>query len=77
MSRENVEIVREALEAFRRRDNEATLQLYDPEIEFYLRFPAGTVYRGVDGVRSFFRDQFGVMSANGNPRSGSTPETRW
>ena len=33
MSQENVEIVRQAWEAFMRRDNEAALALYDPEVE--------------------------------------------
>jgi hypothetical protein len=32
MSQENVEVVRRALEASTRRDNEATFGLYDPEV---------------------------------------------
>ena len=33
MSQENVEVVRRALEAATRRDDEATFALYDPEFE--------------------------------------------
>jgi ketosteroid isomerase-like protein len=62
-----VEIVRQALEAFRRRDNEATLQLYHSEIEIYGRFDSSLAYRGVDGVRSFFRDQLDVMERQWEP----------
>jgi ketosteroid isomerase-like protein len=59
MSEENVEIVRRAWEAYKRRDNEAALALYDPEIEIDLRGEArvGTgVYYGLEGVQAFFRD---------------------
>jgi ketosteroid isomerase-like protein len=35
MSRENVEVVREAFEAFQGRDLEKTAQLVDPEVEFH------------------------------------------
>jgi ketosteroid isomerase-like protein len=59
MSQENVEIVRRAWEAYMRRDNEATLALYDQEVE--LHHPVdGSVYRGLDGVRTYFRDWFDV-----------------
>ncbi len=59
MSQENVEIVRRAWEAFMRHDNEAALALYDPEVE--LHHPVdGSVYRGLTGVRAYFRDWFDV-----------------
>ena len=34
MSQENVELVRELLEAFRRRDHERAFDFYDPDIEW-------------------------------------------
>jgi ketosteroid isomerase-like protein len=61
MSQENVEVVRRAWEAYMRRDNEAALALYHPEAE--LRHPLdGSVYRGLDGVRAFFRDWHAAWS---------------
>ena len=58
MSQENVEIVRRATEAHRRHDNETVLSLYDPEVEMELQDLAGetNVYRGLDGVGTFYRD---------------------
>jgi uncharacterized protein len=59
MSEENVEVVRKAWEAFKRRDNEAALALYDPEIEIDLRRRVSAdarVYYGLEGVQEFFRD---------------------
>ena len=61
MSKENVEIVQRALEASTRRDNEATFALYDPEVEIYGQVD-GAVYRGLTGVRVFFRDWFAAWS---------------
>jgi ketosteroid isomerase-like protein len=61
VSAENVEVVRQALEAFRRRDNDAVIQLYDPEVEFHSQLLDDTVYRGVDDIQAFFRDQFGAI----------------
>jgi uncharacterized protein len=59
MSKENVELVRQAWEAYTRRDNEAALALYDPEIEVELRnegrVDAGA-YHGLEGVQEFFRN---------------------
>lgn len=60
MSRENVETVRRIYEAAARRDAEAVLTLYDPEVELdgtRLRVvgPGGGVYHGHEGVRRFFR----------------------
>jgi ketosteroid isomerase-like protein len=64
MSQENVEIVRRLYDAAAHRDVESVLALYDPEVEFDAsRHPltsliGGTrVYRGHEGVRSFFRQR--------------------
>jgi ketosteroid isomerase-like protein len=61
MSEENVEIVRALLEAFRRRDNEATVALTAPEIEWDATRFAGVipdlagVYHGIEGTQRFWR----------------------
>jgi ketosteroid isomerase-like protein len=61
MSQENVEIVRQAWEAYMRHDNETALALYHPEAE--LRHPLdGSVYQGLDGVRAFFGDWHAAWS---------------
>jgi ketosteroid isomerase-like protein len=61
VSQENVEIVRRAWEAYMRHDNEAALAFYDPEAE--LNHPLdGSVYRGLGGVRAFFRDWHAAWS---------------
>jgi ketosteroid isomerase-like protein len=64
MSQENVEIVRRLWDAASRRDVEAVLVLYDPEVEFDVsRHPLTSliggrrVYRGHEGLRSFFRER--------------------
>jgi ketosteroid isomerase-like protein len=61
MSQENVEIVRRVYEAAARRDPATVLALYDPEVELDpSRLQAvglfDRVYRGHDGLRSFFRE---------------------
>ena len=64
MSEENVEIVRQAWEASVRRDNDAALALYDPEVEIDMTAsgqPGGGVYRGLDGVRRWHRDWLSVF----------------
>lgn len=55
MSEENVEVVRRAFEASKRRDNDEVFPLYDPEVEIESGYD-GRVYRGPGGVRAFFRD---------------------
>jgi ketosteroid isomerase-like protein len=51
MSRENVEIVRNQIEAYISGDYEAALAAYDPEVEFDASMrPEGGVYRGLEGV---------------------------
>ena len=60
MSQENVEIVRDLLAAFARRDHERAFDFYDPEIEWDaskqdMIVDAVRVYRGHDGVREYWR----------------------
>ena len=57
VSRENVEVIRRAYEAFARGDNEASLSYYDPAVEFSqpAEEPGGGTYHGVDGVVEAFR----------------------
>ena len=60
MSTENVEVVRRAFEAATRRDAATVLALYDPDVEIDPRGPlarliGSDIYRGVDGVRRFYR----------------------
>ena len=57
MSQENVEVVRQVVEAFNRRDLAAMTQRFDPEIEWEPAGPAAVerpVYRGRDDVSSGF-----------------------
>jgi ketosteroid isomerase-like protein len=60
MSRENVEVMRDALDAFEAADVERLLQLMDPEIEFepHLALLEGNYRRGHDGVGEFMADAF-------------------
>jgi ketosteroid isomerase-like protein len=61
MSQENVEIVRQLLEAFARRDHERAFDFYDLDIEWDATRIAETipdlagVYRGHAGVRTYWR----------------------
>ena len=57
MSQENVEIVRQVVQAFNRRDLAAMTQRFDPEIEWEPVGPAAVerpIYRGLDAVSSGF-----------------------
>jgi ketosteroid isomerase-like protein len=60
VSRDNVEIVRELLGGFARRDHERAFDLYDPEIEWDASEGAAInpdiagVYHGHDGVRTYW-----------------------
>ena|SRR5829696_908404 len=62
MSEENVEVVRRIHEAAGRRDAAAVLSLYDPGVELdasrveIVGFMGYEVYRGHEGLRSFFRE---------------------
>ena len=58
MSRENVEVVQGVYDAASRRDSAAVLALYDEQVELdntRLHIVSGGVYRGHEGLRSFFR----------------------
>jgi uncharacterized protein len=59
MSQENVEIVRQALEAYGRRDIDSFLHYLDPEFELHSAIVGGaegSVYRGHNGVRKWLAD---------------------
>ena len=61
MSKENVEVVRDLLEAFASRDHDRAFAFYDPDIEWDaskqgLIVDAIGVYRGHDGVREYWRE---------------------
>ncbi len=66
MSRGNVEIVRRAWEAFERRESESVFGLYDPEVEIHGGLDGNEVYRGLGGVREFFRDWLAVWDDYGS-----------
>jgi hypothetical protein len=61
MSQENVELVKEVMEAFLRRDATTIEHLMDPEIEWDTIRIAGVVpdlagvYRGTEGARALWR----------------------
>ena len=57
MSQENVEIVRDLLEAFRRRDHERAFDFYDPDIvwEDLSGLDTGGIFHGPEGVRTYWR----------------------
>jgi ketosteroid isomerase-like protein len=57
MSEENVEVVREAVEAFNRGDFDAALELMHPHIEWQTpnTFPDAATYRGREEVREFWQ----------------------
>jgi ketosteroid isomerase-like protein len=61
MSQENVEIVRQSLDAFARRDVEAMRALNDPDLELDWSASVGwlaDVYRGFDQALRFYADYF-------------------
>ena len=66
MSGENVEIVRRGFEAGNRRDVEALIEVLDPEVEWHSALlmsleGEAAVYRGHQGIRTFFRDLDGLF----------------
>jgi ketosteroid isomerase-like protein len=63
MSQENVELVRQGFEAWRR-TRQLDFDLLDDDVEWVLHgTPAGDItLRGHDGVRGWFADQHGVWS---------------
>ena len=58
MSQENVEVVRRAYDAIRRRDLHAFLDLIHPDVEATSRVleVEGAVYRGREGCAQFMED---------------------
>ena len=58
MSQQNVKIAREVVEAINRRDRDAWLRLYDPEVEFRAdpRWPESETVRGRDAIWTFISD---------------------
>jgi ketosteroid isomerase-like protein len=61
MSKENVDLVRRALEAFPRGDMEEMLSFMDPEGEFHSAIVGGAegnVYWGHEGFRRWYADSF-------------------
>src|SRR4051794_30254653 len=57
MSQENVDALRECLEAFNRRDVEGMVRVMDPEIRFACQIaPLQGSYVGHEGIRDFFTD---------------------
>jgi ketosteroid isomerase-like protein len=67
MSQENVEVFREAIKAYNRRDIDAFLDAFDPMVETHPLTLAmfgqeTTVYRGHEGLRQFIRDVDEVLS---------------
>jgi ketosteroid isomerase-like protein len=60
MSRENMELVRQAFRAFIKRDSEAWVECFHPDVEFLLprNVLEGGSYRGHEGVRRALADSF-------------------
>ncbi len=56
MSEENVEKVREGMEAFNRRDVDAVIAVLHPEIEWDPGLPGTSPYRGREGAREMLRE---------------------
>ena len=64
MSQENIELAKQANDAFNRRDLDALLALIDPEVEFTSRIvelQGGRPFRGHDGIRTWWEELFGVF----------------
>ena len=65
MSEENVERYHRVVDAFNRRDLDAALALFDPEVDFAPRSVAlegGRSYKGHDGVRTWWESTFAAFS---------------
>jgi ketosteroid isomerase-like protein len=64
MSEENVETFQRAAEAFKRRDIEAVLEEFDPEVEWHaaIQTLGEGVYRGHEGFRELYRGFSGVFA---------------
>ncbi|MBA3261185.1 MAG: nuclear transport factor 2 family protein [Thermoleophilaceae bacterium] len=64
MSQENVALVRNVFDATSRRDWDAVLAAYSPDIEWDDRDlrPEGAIHRGIDAMRQEMRAWFGTWS---------------
>jgi ketosteroid isomerase-like protein len=60
MSRDNVEVVRRAWDAWIRGDMDALFETFHPSVEWdttnFEGWPENEVYRGHDGIRRFFEE---------------------
>jgi ketosteroid isomerase-like protein len=58
MSQENVELARRIGDAINRRDLKVVEELFHPDFEFHsaIARSEGGFYRGIDGMRDYFRD---------------------
>ena len=68
MSEENVETIYRGIEAFNRRDLDTFLALTDPDVELSSRLvevEGGGPFRGLDGVRNWWENVFGIWSEVG------------
>jgi len=64
MSEENVDRYRRVVEAFARRDLDAFLELFDPDVDVAPRSAEleGSSYRGHEGIRSWWETMFRLFS---------------
>ena len=75
MSRENIELVRRAIDGLNRRDIEASLALFHPDVEIdwtRSRGPLQGVYRGHSGLESLW-NEFWTTSPTGPRGLSSAP----
>jgi ketosteroid isomerase-like protein len=57
MSQENIELLRKSVEAYNRRDIEAMLEVWHPEMEWYpftVQAEGGEAYQGHEGLKQWF-----------------------
>src|SRR6266571_7095765 len=64
MSRENVDYVRRALEAFNQRDIEGLVEMLDPDVDWQLpaEVPGASTYHGHDGVRRAMAEMLDIFA---------------
>ena len=64
MAEQNVERYRRLTDAFARRDLDACLEIFDPDVDFAPRIAEleGSSYLGHDGVRTWWAAMFGLFS---------------
>jgi len=69
MSTENVSVVRQCYDAFRRRDLPTVIMLLDPEVEYYQsdEVPWGGRYAGHAGVAEFFQKLTSTIESTVDP----------